>query len=146
MTKSSKAPDITERPIIDLSGRVSTYYELNGNAFDMAVAGLPFIMAVTDNTPYKRQTAEFRAQRVDQMRDPGEHTLAGSGYWTRSQSSFHYGDGITYTEPMEGNDNEVRFRYHSGFGVNPWTPGSLSLLKTTSLAQAFRGEIGRAHV
>lgn len=139
MAKSSKAPDITERPIIDLSGRVSTYYELNGNAFDMAVAGLPFIMAVTDNTPYKRQTAEFRAQRVDQMRDPGEHTLAGSGYWTRSQSSFHYGEGIKFTEPMEGNDNEVRFRYIDGFGVNPWTPGQLSLLKTTSLVQAFRG-------
>jgi len=136
---ASKSPDISERTIIDLSGRLSTYYDLNGNAFDVAIAGLPFIMAVTDSTPYKRQTAEFRAQRVDQMRDPGEHTLGGSGYWTRSQSSFHYGEGIQFTEPMEGNDMEVRFRYNSSYGVNPWTPGELTLLRKTTMVQAFTG-------
>ena len=136
----SRAPDISERTIIDLSGRLSTYYDLNANAFDVAIGGLPFIMAVTDNTPYKRQTAEFRAQRVDQMRDPGEHTLGGSGYWTRSQSSWHYGEGVQYTEPMEGNDNEVRFRYRDSYGVNPWTPGEISLLKKTTLVQAMPGK------
>jgi len=136
----SRAPDITERTIIDLSGRLSTYYDLNANAFDVAIAGLPFIMAVTDNTPYKRQTAEFRAQRVDQMRDPGEHTLAGSGYWTRSQSSWHYGEGINFTEPLEGNDAEVRFRYKSSYGIDPWTPGEVKLLKKTTRVQAFAGK------
>ena len=137
----SRAPDITERTIIDLSGRLSTYYDLNDYAFDVAIGGLPFIMAVTDNTPYKRQTAEFRAQRVDQMRDPGEHTLAGSGYWTRSQSSWHYGEGIKYTEPMEGNDNEIRFRYRDSYGIDPWTPGEISLLNKTTLVQAFSGKV-----
>ena len=137
---ASRSPDISERTIIDLSGRLSTYYDLNGNAFDMAVGGLPFIMAVTDNTPYKRQTAEFRSQRVDQMRDPGEHTLGGSGYWTRSQSSWHYGEGILFSEPMEGNDLEVRFRYRDSYGVDVWTPGEISLLKKTTLVQAFAGK------
>ena len=136
----SRSPDITERTIIDLSGRLSTYYDLNANAFDVALGGLPFIMAITDNTPYKRQTAEFRAQRVDQMRDPGEHTLAGSGYWTRSQSSWHYGEGIQFTEPMEGNDNEVRFRYRDSYGIDPWTPGQINLLKKSTLVQAFTGD------
>jgi len=136
---ASRSPDISERTIIDLSGRLSTYYDLNGNAFDVAIGGLPFIMAVTDNTPYKRQTAEFRAQRVDQMRDPGEHTLAGSGYWTRSQSSWHYGEGVQFTEPMEGNDNEVRFRFRDSYGIDPWTPGQINLLKKTTLVQAFSG-------
>jgi hypothetical protein len=137
---ASRSPDISERTIIDLSGRLSTYYDLNGNAFDMAVGGLPFIMAVTDNTPYKRQTAEFRSQRVDQMRDPGEHTLGGSGYWTRSQSSWHYGEGVLFSEPMEGNDLEVRFRYRDSYGVDVWTPGEISLLKKTTLVQAFTGK------
>jgi hypothetical protein len=137
---ASRSPDISERTIIDLSGRLSTYYELNGNAFDMAVGGLPFIMAVTDNTPYKRQTAEFRSQRVDQMRDPGEHTLGGSGYWTRSQSSWHYGEGILFAEPMEGNDLEVRFRYRDSYGIDVWTPGEISLLNKTTLVQAFTGK------
>jgi hypothetical protein len=138
---ASRSPDISERTIIDLSGRLAQYYDLNGNAFDVAVGGLPFIMAVTDNTPYKRQTAEFRAQRVDQMRDPGEHTLGGSGYWTRSQSSWHYGEGILFAEPMEGNENEVRFRYRDSYGINVWTPGQVSLLKKTTLAQAFAGKV-----
>jgi hypothetical protein len=136
----SRAPDITERTIIDLSGRLSTYYDLNANAFDVAIGGLPFIMAVTDNTPYKRQTAEFRAQRVDQMRDPGEHTLGGSGYWTRSQSSWHYGEGVQYTEPMEGNDNEVRFRFRDSYGINPWTPGEIGLLHKTDKVLTMRGK------
>ena len=137
---AGRSPDISERTIIDLSGRLSAYYDLNANAFDMAIGGLPFIMAVTDNTPYKRQTAEFRSQRVDQMRDPGEHTLGGSGYWTRSQSSWHYGEGILFAEPMEGNDLEVRFRYRDSYGVDVWTPGEVSLLNKTTLVQAFTGK------
>ena len=137
---ASRSPDISERTIIDLSGRLSTYYDLNANAFDMAIGGLPFIMAVTDNTPYKRQTAEFRVQRIDQMRDPGEHTLGGSGYWTRSQSSWHYGEGVLFAEPMEGNDAEVRFRYRDSYGVDVWTPGEVSLLNKTTLVQAFTGK------
>ncbi len=136
---ASRSPDISERTIIDLSGRLSTYYDLNGNAFDMAIGGLPFIMAVTDSTPYRRQTAEFRVQRVDQMRDPGEHTLGGSGYWTRSQSSWHYGEGVLFAEPMEGNENEVRFRFRDSYGIDVWTPGEISLIKRSRLVQAFTG-------
>ena len=132
MTKKTHAPDITERTIIDLSGHTATYYEPNKNKFDFAIGGLPFIMAVTDNTPYKRQTAPFRTERYDTERDPGEHSLAGSGYWIRSQSSWHYGDGIQFTEPLEGNDNEVRFRFRDSVGIDPWTPGQVSLLHRTT--------------
>lgn len=139
MAKNSFAPDITERTIIDLSSRTATYYEPNKNKFDFAIGGMPFIMAITDNSPYRRQTAPFRTERYDTERDPGEHTLAGSGYWIRSQSSWHYGDGIQFTEPLEGNDNEVRFRFRDSVGIDPWTPGQISLLKSTSLKQAFRG-------
>jgi hypothetical protein len=133
---TSRAPHITERPVIDLSGSVSQYYEITGNAFDVAVAGLPFVMAVTDSTPYRRQTAEFRTQRVDQSRDPGEQSLSGSGYWIRSQSSFHLGQGINYAEPLEGDVEQIKFRYKTSSGVNPWQSGQLSLLKRTVLQEA----------
>ena len=136
----SRAPDITERSIIDLSGRTATYYDPTGNKFDIAVGGMPFIMAITDNTPYKRQTADFRTTRIDQERDPGEHTLQGSGYWIRAQSSWHYGDGIQFTEPLEGNDNEVRFRFRDSVGIDPWTPGQLSLLKKTTNVLPLTGK------
>lgn len=136
----SRPPDISERVYIDLSGRISTYYDPTTYKYDVAVAGMPFIYAITDNTPYRRQTAEFRTQRVDQLRDPGEQSLSGSGYWIRSQSSFHLGAGSPYQEPITGSLNEARFRFASSVGINPWTPGQISLLKKTTLQEASTGD------
>ena len=137
---SSRAPDISERVYIDLSGRISTYYDPTTYKYDVAVAGMPFIYAITDNTPYRRQTAEFRTQRVDQLRDPGEQSLSGSGYWIRSQSSFHLGEGSPYQEPITGSLDEARFRFASSVGINPWTPGEISLLHRTTLQEAVVGD------
>lgn len=136
----SRPPDISERVIIDLSGRISTYYDPTTYKYDVAVGGMPFIYAITDNTPYRRQTAEFRTQRVDQLRDPGEQSLSGSGYWIRSQSSFHLGAGSTYQEPIVGTLDEARFRFSSSVGINPWTPGQISLIKRTTLQEAATGD------
>jgi len=136
----SRPPDISERVYIDLSGRISTYYDPTTYKYDVAVAGMPFIYAITDNTPYRRQTAEFRTQRVDQLRDPGEQSLSGSGYWIRSQSSFHLGAGSPYQEPITGSLDEARFRFASSVGINPWTPGQISLLKKTTLQEAVTGD------
>jgi hypothetical protein len=136
----SRPPDISERVIIDLSGRISSYYDPTTYKYDFAVGGMPFIAAITDNTPYRRQTAEFRTQRVDQLRDPGEQSLSGSGYWIRSQSSFHLGAGSPYQEPITGSLEEARFRFATSVGINPWTPGQISLLKRTSLQEATTGD------
>ncbi len=136
----SRPPDISERVYIDLSGRISSYYDPTTYKYDVAVAGMPFIYAITDNTPYRRQTAEFRTQRVDQLRDPGEQSLSGSGYWIRSQSSFHLGEGSPYQEPITGSLDEARFRFASSVGINPWTPGQISLLKKTTLQEAVTGD------
>jgi hypothetical protein len=136
----SRPPDISERVYIDLSGRIATYYDPTTYKYDVAVAGMPFIYAITDNTPYRRQTAEFRTQRVDQLRDPGEQSLSGSGYWIRSQSSFHLGEGSPYQEPITGSLDEARFRFASSVGINPWTPGEMSLLKKTTLQEAATGD------
>lgn len=136
----SRPPDISERVIIDLSGRISSYYDPTTYKYDFAIGGMPFIAAITDNTPYRRQTAEFRTQRVDQLRDPGEQSLSGSGYWIRSQSSFHLGAGSTYQEPITGSLEEARFRFSSSVGINPWTPGQISLLRRTSLQEAVTGD------
>ena len=136
----SRPPDISERVVIDLSGRISTYYDPTTYKFDFAIGGMPFIAAITDQTPYRRQTAEFRTQRVDQLRDPGEQSLSGSGYWIRSQSSFHLGAGSIYQEPIVGSLEEARFRFSSSIGINPWTPGKISLLRRTFLQESFTGD------
>ncbi|NBR26492.1 MAG: hypothetical protein EBU08_22470, partial [Micrococcales bacterium] len=50
----------------------------------------------------------------------------------RSQTSFHLGEGVQYQEALEGNAEQLRFRYFTGQGIDPWTPGQISLLKDTS--------------
>lgn len=139
---ASRPPDISERVIIDLSGRTAAYYDPTTYKFDVAIGGMPFIYGITDATPYRRQTAEFRTQRFDNARDPGEQSLSGSGYWIRSQSSFHLGGGITYQEPIVGTPDEVKFQFADSVGVDPWTPGQLSLLHSTSLTQASTARSG----
>lgn len=126
--------DITEDVVFDLTGRGSTSLTqatVSSNvAWDCSVGGLPFLFAVSDQYPMRRETADFRRQRVDSQRDVGEQSL-DSGYWIRSQSSWHYGAGLTSAEPLEVNDAEARFRFASSGGVDPWTPGQLSLLHDT---------------
>ena len=139
---ASRPPDISERVIIDLSGRTAAYYDPTTYKFDVAIGGMPFIYGITDATPYRRQTAEFRTQRFDNARDPGEQSLSGSGYWIRSQSSFHLGGGITYQEPIVGTPDEVKFQFSDSVGIDPWTPGKLSLLHSTSLTQASTARSG----
>jgi hypothetical protein len=99
--------------------------------WDCSIGELNFLFATSTQNPFVRETADFRRQRIDTERNPGEQSL-DSGYWIRSQSSFHYGSGLTSAEPLEVNDDEAQFRYKEGGGVNPWTPGQLTLLNSTS--------------
>jgi hypothetical protein len=138
----SRPPDISERVYVDLSGRISAYYDPTTYKYDVAVGSMPFIYAITDNTPYRRQTAEFRTARVDQLRDPGEQSLSGSGYWIRSQSSFHLGTNSQYQEPIVGTLDEARFRYYDSIGIDPWTPGEIKLLKSCSLQEGSASRAG----
>jgi hypothetical protein len=141
--KTSKSPDITETVILDLTGRSSQYYDPNTYAFDVAIAGLPFLMNVNDATPYRRSTARWKYERIDQAREPGEQTL-DSGLWVRSQTSFHLGEGVQYQETLSGNVDQLRFRYYTGTGIDPWTPGRISLLKnTTKLYPTATSSAGR---
>ena len=110
--KQSKAPDISESVILDLTGRSSQYYDPNTYAFDVAIGGLPFLLNVNDTTPYRRSTARWKYERVDQAREPGEQTL-DSGLWVRSQTSFHLGEGVQFQEALEGNAEQLRFRYYT---------------------------------
>lgn len=110
--------------------------------WDCAIGDLKFLFAMSEQTPFRRETAEFRRQRIDTERNPGEQSL-DSGYWIRSQASWHYGSGLTSAEPLEVNNDEAQFRYKEGGGVNPWTAGELSLLHSTSehFAAAGTGQL-----
>ena len=120
--------DITEGIPYSLSNPAgSTTYSATGEAYDVAIAGLPFFLFNSDDAPYRRVTAQYRKQQIDQSREPGEQTL--TGWWLRSQSSFHYGQGIKFFEPIQ--DESLRFQYTESKGLDVWTKGQATLLKSS---------------
>lgn len=130
------AIDISEDVLFDL-GLTSTSSADSANVppsirWDCTIGSLPWLFAFSDQNPYVRETAEFRRQRIDTERNPGEQSL-DSGMWIRSQSSWHYGSGLSSAEPLEVSDAEAQFRYHDGGGIDPWTAGQLTLLNDTAM-------------
>jgi hypothetical protein len=124
--------DITEGiPYVLSNPAGATSYSSTGEAYDVAFAGLPFFLAASDDTPYRRVTAQYRKQQIDQTREPGEQTL--TGWWLRSQSSFHLGAGIKYFEPLQ--DESLRFQFTESKGVDVWTKGQATLLNSTVRAE-----------
>ena len=130
--------DITEGLVYTLSNPAgSTNYSATGEAYDIAIAGLPFFLLNSDDAPYRRVTAQYRKQQIDQSREPGEQTL--TGWWLRSQSSFHYGQGIKFFEPIQ--DESLRFQYTESKGVDVWTKGQATLLKSCDSQHLTTGGI-----
>jgi hypothetical protein len=130
--------DITEGLVYSLSNPAgSTNYSATGEAYDIAIAGLPFFLLNSDDAPYRRVTAQYRKQQIDQSREPGEQTL--TGWWLRSQSSFHFGQGIKFFEPIQ--DESLRFQYTESKGVDVWTKGQATLLKSVVSQHVTTGGI-----
>ena len=120
--------DITEGiPYVLSNPAGATNYSATGVNYDMAIAGLPFFIGATDDSPYRRVTAQYRKQQYDQTREAGEQSL--TGWWFRSQSTFHLGAGIKYFEPAQ--DESLRFQYTESKGLEVFTKGQATLLNST---------------
>jgi hypothetical protein len=121
--------DITEGiPYVLSNPAGATNFSSTGEAYDIAIAGLPFFLLNSDDSPYRRVTAQYRKQQIDQSREPGEQTL--TGWWLRSQSSFHLGAGIKFFEPVQ--EESLRFQYTESKGIDVWTRGQATLLYDTA--------------
>jgi hypothetical protein len=119
--------DITEGlPYVLSNPNAVRTYALNGAAYDISINGLPFFIFASDEFPYIRQTAQYRKDQVDQSNEPGEQTL--TGWWLRSQSSFHQGKGINFYDPSAG--ETVQHRFADSKGVDVWTNGQATLLNS----------------
>jgi hypothetical protein len=107
-------------------------------AYDVALGGMPFIYAISDARPYVRQTAPYRKEQFDNQTEPGEQSL--TGWWLRSQSSFHDGTGITFYDPalIPG---EGTFQFADSKGVNVWTKGEVTLLNSSTQGHEVTGAI-----
>jgi hypothetical protein len=115
----------------------SGFWTNNAEDYDVAVGGIPFILAPTDINPYQRETAPYRKDQFDNSKEPGEQSL--TGWWIRSQSSFHGGSGIKFYDPTSG--ESTGYRFADSQGINVWTKGEASLLKSVSSAHETTGVI-----
>ena len=133
----SISPDITESIPASLSSRVaaviSSYRDVR---YDVTVGGIGFLVAPDkDGNAYIRKSVPVRKAQQDTSKEPGEQSL--DGYWIRSQNSWHRGTGINFYEP--GSETDTQYRFADSSGVDVWTPGQITALRSMTLAQAAAG-------
>ena len=118
--------NISEEVPYDISIPLTeTTFELTDVAYDIVIDDLPFIVKVDNQNPYRRETAPYKKDQFDNSPEPGEQSL--TGWWLRSQTSWHNGAGITFYEP--GTDYQhVSHRFADSRGVDVWTVGEATLL------------------
>jgi hypothetical protein len=130
--------DITEAIPYNLSNPpVNSSYNGSTVAYDIAIGGQPFFLETSDDSPYRRVTAQYRKQQLDTTREPGEQTL--TGWWIRSQSTFHLGQGINFFEPAQ--DESLRFQYKYSKGCDVWTKGQATLLRDVTSTNSTTGTL-----
>lgn len=100
-------------------------WQNTSESYEVAIGGLPFYYGISNERPYYRQTLPYKKDQFDSSAEPGEQSL--TGWWLRSQSSFHKGSGIKFYDPTAG--EIVSSRFADCKGVDVWTKGQVSLLK-----------------
>lgn len=132
--------DVTSRLPAPLSGRSAAtsarIFNRGGRAIDYAVAGIPFLSMASPEHPYIIQTADMRKEQQDTEPEPGEQSL--SGWWIRSQDSWHGGGGQNFQENRGQLAASIRFFESSG--VDVWTENEAKLLRNLLQATATNSE------
>jgi hypothetical protein len=134
---------------VDLGIGTGIIWQNSGIAYDVAIAGIPFFLGIKDDRPYERATAPFRKEQFDSQTNPGEQSL--TGWWLRSQNSFHTGEGITFYDPLSNpyatTISTNSYRIKDAYGANIWTPGEVTLLREVNPGHITTHEVfatGRA--
>lgn len=130
--------DVVSRIPNALSGRPATAgaasYAPDGVRYDYALGGQPWLAAIDDNHALTIGLADIKKEQFDSNREPGEQSLAG--WWLRSQSTFIGGEGMLYQDPDQVGAANLQNRHSIQFGhsvgLNPWTNGQLTMLRSTT--------------
>ena len=97
--------------------------------YPVAINGRPYMIDTKSNDFGRQFDARVR-DSVDQSAEPGESAINPQGLWRRSQSSWHYGAGQTYSDTADAE----AYRFRSSKGIDVWNRGKLSLLPATTQA------------
>lgn len=92
--------------------------------FDYGIAGIGFLSAANDQSPYQRGLANILKDQVNNSEQPGDQSF--TNWWLRSQTDWSSGAGTSNMEPIT--DAKVQSSFYSSYGVDVWTPGQVSLL------------------
>lgn len=95
----------------------------------IALAGRRYVL---DPKGFIRETIPMRKASQDQGTQPGQQTLTDEGLWHRFQIDWTLGAGQRHFDRPDSSDR----RFLKSKGLNPWTPGELSLLNDTELISA----------
>jgi hypothetical protein len=117
--------DISEEFQYDISyTSEGTSFNPTDVSYDLSIDSVPFILKIDNQNPYRRETAQYKKDQFDNSKEPGEQSL--TGWWVRSQTSWHNGAGIEFYEP--GTDYEYTAnKFHDSRGIDIWTTGELRL-------------------
>lgn len=130
--------DITEDLPLNVGNPGTTgFWVNNAEEYDVAIGGYPFLLVPTDVNPYQRETAQYRKDQFDNGKEPGEQSL--TGWWLRSQSSFHNGAGIKFYDSTSG--ESIPYRFADSQGVDVWTKGEASLLHDVTQGHITTGQV-----
>ena len=102
--------------------------------FPVAIDSRPFLVDLKSNL-FSRGFEPRVRDSVDQSTTPGEAAINPQGLWRRGESSWHLGAGQKYADTAEAQD----YRFNTSQGINPWTKGQISLLKSVALSKAATG-------
>ena len=83
-----------------------------------------------DLAQFARATVDPIRQGFDTQGTPGEQTRKQAGVWKRTRTDWEFGAGQREADMLESQQR----RFFASTGIDPWTKGELSLLKTTALA------------
>lgn len=129
---------ITERLPAPLSERLASFsaaiYNRQGREVDVAIGGIPFRLATASDIPQSVETIQVRKDQFDAENDPGEQSL--TGWWRRSQSSWHEGAGSLYQE--DSSQAIASNGFYTSAGIDVFTPGRLTLLRK----MLVKGQVG----
>lgn len=112
------------------AGLNSSVASRTGVALDWAIGGIPFLGFSNDQYAYRRQLSEARREQFDTQPIPGESALDGF-FWRRSQTSWHFGAGLSFSDPQQQSTSE-EFQFTSSKGIDPWTTGEIKLLPSVT--------------
>jgi len=120
---------INDRLPAALSERLATasqsIFSTQGREVDVAIGGIPFRLATSQDFPRTVETIPIRKDQVDTESDPGEQSL--TGWWRRSQSSWGDGAGSLY---QESNDTSAaNLTFYDSRGIDVFTPGQFTLIR-----------------